>query len=265
MENVILEYNLDNLMLPERRNYREFIYCTEGCCDIETNGRTFTLKQYNCAILITRFFTAIRPSADFKCQVIYIDANFLRQSEPNHPYIIQATLMLSINPIIEPELEERELCRQLFYNFGLRINDQHHKFYDEMLRTSARMLLLDMFDMHSRTHKNDITSFSSADLMTRFIRMLQDKEYRDNREVAYYAKELYVVPKYLSEVCNKISGFSASYWINRFTAFEIGQLLHEKRMSSAEIAQMFHFTSTSYFNRYVKRYLGVYPSELRGQ
>jgi AraC-like DNA-binding protein len=36
-------------------------------------------------------------------------------------------------------------------------------------------------------------------------------------------------------------------------------------MSSAEIAQMFHFTSTSYFNRYVKRYLGVYPSELRGQ
>lgn len=265
MEYVILEKNLDNLMLPERRSYREFILCRGGMCEIQCNDKSFTLTANNCAMIMTRFINGVAPSRNFDCEVIYIEENFLRQSEPNHPYIIQATLMLSKNPIIELLPQDQELCRLLFYNFGLRIEDRRHKFYDEILRTSARMLVLDLFDIYSRTHGSDLMSRGSADIMSRFFNMLQDKEYRENREVAYYAQELCVVPKYLSEISNKTSGFSASYWINRFTAFDINQLLHEGKMTPAEIAKMFHFTSTSYFNRYVKRYLGAYPNEIRQQ
>ena len=265
MENVILEHNLNNITLPERKSYREFIYCKDGSCSFTCNESQFTLTKNNCAVIITRFLRDVEWSSDFECDIIYIDANFLRQSEPNNPYIIQATLSLSINPIIPLTEEDFELCRQLFYNFGLRIEDRRHKFYDDILSTSARMLVLDLFDIHSRTYRSNFMSRSASEIMTKFIQMLQEKEYLTNREVAYYAKKLCVVPKYLSEISNKISGFSASYWINRFTSFEINQLLHEGRLTPAEIAQKFNFTSTSYFNRYVKRYLGAYPNELRGQ
>ena len=266
MENVILEHNLDNITLPERAKYREFIFCKAGSCIITCNGKEYLIGRNCCAVIITRFIRNVKPSPDFDCDVIYIDFNFLRQSEPNNPFIIQATLMLSSDPIIRlSDPKEEELCRELFKNFGLRIDDKRHKFYDEILRTSARMLALDLFDMLARTRTVESPSAGTTDIMTRFINMLQDKEYRDNREVAYYADKLGVVPKYLSEISNKTSGFSASYWINRFTAFDINQLLHENRLSSNDIAELFHFSSTSYFNRYVKRYLGVYPSELRGQ
>lgn len=266
MENVILEHNLDNITLPERKSYREFIYCKAGQCSFVCNEKPFTLVKDSCAVIVTRFLRNVEPSPDFECDVIYIDSSFLRQSEPNNPHIIQVTLALSMNPIIKlMDDKELELCQQLFYNFGLRIEDKRHGFYDDILATSARMLVLDLFDMYMRSAGNGYKSRSSSDLMSRFIGMLQDKEYRENREVAYYAGELNVVPKYLSEISNKTSGFSASYWINRFTSFDINQLLHEGRKTPAEIAEMFHFTSVSYFNRYVKRYLGAYPSELRGQ
>ena len=153
----------------------------------------------------------------------------------------------------------------LFYNFGLRIADKKHKFYKEILSISTRMLTLDLFNLHANTKKNENMSRSGADIMSRFIKMLQDKEYRNNREVAYYAAKLNVVPKYLSEISNKTSGFSASYWINRFTSFDINQLLHEGNMTPNDISKMFKFSSTSYFNRYVKRYLGAFPNELRKQ
>lgn len=265
MEYVIFEKGIDNMMSPERKNYREFIRCVEGRCDIVCNDKTYILTKNNCALIITRFLQKITPSSDFKCEVIYIENGFLRQSEPNHPYIIQGALSLCMNPVLNLEPDEQELCRLLFYNFNLRIQDRRHKFYDEILRTSARMLILDLFDMHARAYNGEALSPSASEIMTKFIDMLSNKEYRDNREVAYYARELGVVPKYLSEISNKTSGFSASYWINRFTSYDINQLLREKKMSSAEIARLFHFTSTSYFNRYVKRYLGAYPNELRAQ
>lgn len=77
------------------------------------------------------------------------------------------------------------------------------------------MLMLDLYDFHARINNDDNTSLSAASIMAKFIGMLENKEYRKNREVAYYAEKLCVVPKYLSEVSNKVSGFSASYWIDR--------------------------------------------------
>ena len=161
--------------------------------------------------------------------------------------------------------EEADLCKALFHNFALRLEDKGHKFYEDILRTSAHMLLLDLYDFHARINQSSHTVLSAASIMAKFIEMLEEKEYRSNREVAYYAEKLCVVPKYLSEVSNKVSGFSASYWINRYASQDINELLRENKMTVTEIAQMFHFTSTSYFNRYVKRNLGAYPSELRGQ
>ena len=264
MKNVIIEQNVSNLTNVEMKSYRAFAYCYKGFCDIDYNERNITLKGGQCAIFLNlAFIKATKPSLDFICDVIYIDESFLRQSGLRNPYIIQGMLALYSNPIIDVSDKEQELCINLFANFQRRLDATDHRFYNDILRVSARMLALDLFDIQSRTQVTEKISQKSSDIMTRFIQMLQAKEYRYNREVAYYAERLCVVPKYLSEICNKVSGFSASYWINKFTAQDIYELLTKDRKRSSEIAEIFHFTSTSYFNRYTKRYLGAYPSELR--
>ena len=42
------------------------------------------------------------------------------------------------------------------------------------------------------------------------------------------------------------------------------RLLRDKQLDFVEIADLFNFSSASYFTRYVQRYLGESPSEYRG-
>ena len=81
--------------------------------------------------------------------------------------------------------------------------------------------------------------------------------------VAYFASELCVVPKHLSDTCYKLSGFSALYWIKRFTLQEIKHLLRDKELTIAQIADVMDFSSTAHFNRYVRQNLGITPTEYR--
>nr|WP_303247166.1 helix-turn-helix domain-containing protein [Parabacteroides distasonis] len=99
--------------------------------------------------------------------------------------------------------------------------------------------------------------------MERFINLLKAGDYRNHREVSYYASRLCITPKYLTEVCKKASGFTANYWIDRFTISRITHLLSDKNLTLKEISDNMNFSSLSFFNRYVQRLLKVSPSEYR--
>jgi AraC-like DNA-binding protein len=92
---------------------------------------------------------------------------------------------------------------------------------------------------------------------------LEKGEYKSNREVSLYAEKLFVTPKYLSEVCKKVSGHSATFWIDRFTITEITRQLKNKEHTLTTIAEEMNFSSISYFSRYVQRILGISPTEYR--
>lgn len=79
-------------------------------------------------------------------------------------------------------------------------------------------------------------------VMRRFIDMLERGDYRHSREVGYYADRICITPKYLSEVCRKVSGYSANFWINRYATIDIARLLRDKSLSLTDIADMYGFT-----------------------
>lgn len=75
---------------------------------------------------------------------------------------------------------------------------------------------------------------------------------------------LCVTSKYLSEVSKSACGYSANFWINRYTSLEISRLLRDKSLSFVQISDMLNFSSPAYFSRYVLHNLGVNPTEYRG-
>lgn len=266
MSSVILEDNLSNLSGRKYDGYQAFIYCYEGSCIIDYNGSKHRMSSNGCAVILNKtFLKSVNPSPDFVCKILYMEDAFLRQCEPHNLYVVQAMFALYSNPVIRLKPKDAELCKVLFSNFALRIADKRHKFYMDILRASANMLLLDIYNFHKHINVKPNKSLSSSNIMTKFIQMLDAKEYRISREVAYYAEKLNMGPKYLSEVAKKLTGYSALYWINRYAVQDIHEVLRSNVYSVEEIARMFNFTTASYLNRYVKRNLGVYPSELRGQ
>ena len=102
-----------------------------------------------------------------------------------------------------------------------------------------------------------------SSLLRKFIELLYNGAYIRNRDLEYYASRLCVTPHYLSELCKKVSGEPASYWIDRFTMQEITRLLRQKELPLTEIAERMNFSSVSYFSRYVQKRLSLPPSEYR--
>ena len=261
---IIIDYRLDRMLEPTLASHFTHAYCEAGQCEVTFNGQTFTLNAGGCMIIIAnRQVSRVVPSADFKVKVIYVDESFLQACTPHSNYGTRGGLSLYINPIMRLTEAEREICRRGFENVFYRMEHPHRFFHGDEMMAALQQLFIDFFECHARIEGDADISTQMAQVMNNFIGMLERGDYRKNREVNYYADKLCVTPKYLSEVCKKVSGFSANSWINRYAAIELVHLLKDKSLSLTDIAYMFDFSSPSHFSRFVQNNLGQKPSAFR--
>lgn len=205
----------------------------------------------------------IRPSEDFKVKTLYVTAPFIELCTPQTNYGVKGQLSLFLNPIMRLDTGQRFVCERDFRWIEYRLTQSDHAFYRELLINAVQSAILDFFDFHIVLNRESTVSTQNASLMGRFLDMLENGDYRTNREVTYYADALCVTPKYLSEISKKVSGFPANYWINRYTSLDIARLLRDKTLSFVQISDMFNFSSPAYFSRYVQRTLGLNPTQYR--
>ena len=93
--------------------------------------------------------------------------------------------------------------------------------------------------------------------------MLLAKSNGTQRSVKDYADELYVSPKYLTSICRKHEGKTASDLITFNTVGHIKQMLLYSTLSIKEIALQLGFDNLSFFGKYVKKHLGHSPNNYR--
>ena len=261
---IIIDRGLDRMLEPELGSHFTHAYCEAGQCEVTFNGQDFILHEGGCMIIVAnRLVSRVVPSCDFRVTVIYVDESFLQASSPHSNYGTRGGLSLYINPIMRLTDEEREICRRGFENVCYRMEHPHRFFHADEMTAALQQLFIDFYECHARIEGDAEVSTQAAQVMQRFIALLEHGDYRKNREVSYYADKLCVTPKYLSEVCKKVSGFSANTWINRYAAVELVHLLKDKSLSLTDIAYMFDFSSPSHFSRFVQNNLGQKPSAFR--
>ena len=255
------EYRLPTDLKEE---YVAHMFSEQGTCRYRFNEQTFEMNAGDLSIIRKRnLISDIQTSDDFRSQIIYAKAGFLELCTPQSNYGIKGSLALFLNPIMHLTPKQQTVCSQDFAQLAQRIADTSHRFYRETLVNAMQAAILDFFDFHAVLYGESDVSTQNASIMNRFLGMLEQGTYREHREVTYYADCLCVTPKYLSEVSKRVSGSAANYWINRYTILDITRLLRDKSLTFVQIADMFHFSSPSYFTRYVQQYSGIKPSDYR--
>jgi len=105
-------------------------------------------------------------------------------------------------------------------------------------------------------------SVNSSDYIFRTFTQLL-REHPHEREVQWYAKQLSITPKYLSEICKERSGKSASEWIADFTVAELKHYLRNTTLPIREVARVMEFPNASFFCQYTKKHTGMTPNHFR--
>ena len=263
LNNVIVEHGVDNLVSESLMDYVVHVYVYEGTCSLKYHGERMELQAGHCMIVRVRSLVSdVQPSANFKATCIYITPSFIEMSTPRNNYGVRGSLMLFINPLMQLDETEQVRCQRNFREVEERLLEDH-PFKNDVVSCACQAMFLDFFRFHRRLYHGDDVPFQGASLMMGFLQMLFRGDYRQNREVSYYADALCVTPKYLSEVSKKVSGHGANYWINRFTIIEIQRLLRNRALTLTQISDDFNFSSQAYFSRFVQKYLGTSPSAYR--
>lgn len=245
-------------------DYVIHVLCHQGTCSFKMVDKTFQVKEGDFIIWPAgHLISDIEVSDDFRVTVLYVSFRFARNHMPDSDYDIIGSLSLLENPILPLTDKEKEICRKDMEIIRWRLEDRSNYFYAELMGHLVIAFFLDLYNIHTRIYLEKNISQQNALLLRRFVSLLQTGEYKTNREVAHYAAKLYVTPKYLSEVCKRVSGRTPIFWIDRFTITEITRLLKDKDLTLTDIADRMNFSSISYFSRYVLRVLGVTPTEYR--
>ncbi|MBQ9427807.1 MAG: helix-turn-helix domain-containing protein [Paludibacteraceae bacterium] len=264
MLNVIVSHTFETEQQAQMLGYLTHALCLNGEADVRLNHQEFKLKKGDSFILRkSELGELLSTSDDFEIINVFVNAEFVELATPLSNYGMRGGMLLFQQPIMPLTDEQAEQLHQSMLYIEQCAAKNSHLFYRDMLLNAVQRMIIDFFDFHAALYGNETVTTPAAILMEGFLRLLEQGEFREHRELTYYADRLCVTSKYLSETVKKYSGYPANHWINRYTALDISRLLRNPNVAIQELTDMFGFSSVSHLNRYVKNQLGVNPNEVR--
>src|SRR5690554_2889768 len=204
-------------------------------------------------------------SKGFSATVLLVANQFLLDNIPDQNWGIDATLHSRQYPV--KQLNDKNDRKRVLLNFQLlnnKFHDWEHRFYEEALKMQMQLFVLEMWHTFAKEYERRKRTLQTETLYERFIDLIQDNCMKE-REVQFYANQLNITAKHLNYVSKQNSGVSASEWILRHVRERIIFLLKDKQLNISEIAYRMDFSSRSFFTRYVKKLMGLTPSEFRNR
>ncbi len=214
-----------------------------------------------------QFIQNAMVSCDFKGCGILMSPNYFESIFIVGGNIWEAGLIIREHPLLHLQDHEVEHFLADHEFLKRKLADTHLPHHEQIIKLLLQSFVFEFYDniapmLDQQLPRNGRTSAEM--LFKRFVSLVSAESPR-RREVGFYADKLCITPKYLSAVCKKQAGKTASELINSVTLNYIRNMLTSSEKSIKEIAADAGFDNLSFFGKYVRRELGVSPRDYRAQ
>lgn len=247
-------------------HYGAIIICRSGKANIQVNFDDWQLFEGAVITIFPNDVIRLMPDETekpFLVEMLQYDAAMLRE----------ASLQLE-HTVYEQLRQDR--CRQDSPVVTDIINNMFrllHVYFDQVGCTCISQLVLlqlkaffigfhEYLQRNPRTTKSNGESPRMREMFNRFM-MLVERDYKLSRDVAYYASQMNITPKYLTLIVRQMTHETPKHIIDHYTILQLKLQLTASRQSVKEIAWEYHFNDVSFFCRYFKRHTGLTPMEIR--
>jgi len=268
LEKIILLDSSGNVKFPDKflQHFHTHIFCRRGSMNFVFNDRQYSAKTGEFIFWFADSqLRDVTFSKNFKASVLFVERDFLDNNIPDQSWSIDALLHSKENPVLH--LKEKNDKAKVVLNFQLLYNrylESGHRFYNEALQLQMQLFIFEMWHIFSNEYERRKRTVESGTLYEQFMHLVHE-HCMEEREVQFYANHLHITAKYLNYVCKQNTDVTASEWIQRYAKERIILLLKNKNLNIAEITDKMQFSSRSFFTRYVKKLIGVTPSEFRNR
>ncbi len=208
--------------------------------------------------------SVIAISDDYRGICLVADKDFTFES-PTMRDAIRAAY-LPVVELSEPRLSlAEEDIRHLMELMGIirrYLLSPNHPFRNESLRSTYGLFLLELTAIQERTIRNRRFPRRIEELFFDFLRLLP-VHFSEHHNVGFYASQLCITPRYLSQIVRNVSGRTVIDYINQMLLTEASYLLLQTSLPIIEIADRLHFSETASFTRFFTRMKGINPRKYR--
>ena len=167
------------------------------------------------------------------------------------------------HPVVSLTQREADIFKSYSRMLKYKLADTQNHFRRELAHTLMLAMFYEMSNVIYRVQKNNNRRHTRADVIfTRFIHLVEEN-FKSERRVGWYAEQLCITPKYLSETVKNVSKRTPNEWIDRYVTFELRIQLRNFNKSIKEIAIDMNFPNQSFLGKYFKEHVGMSPSEYR--
>ena len=249
---------------PQRLNFILMALCRKGKATYSIDTREQTVLPGDLFFISERhIIDNFEASDDFDSLCIMLSTQFYHGFVQNVKNVSSLLLFSMNNPVVSLTKQEIQTYENFFMVIREKIADENHHYRKELVQALLLAMFYDMSGVIYRIEQSSAKKQSRSDVIfARFIALLQEN-FRKERRVGWYASQLEITAKYLSEVVKNVSKRTPNEWIDSYVVLEIRVLLKNSPKSIKEITEELNFPNQSFLGKYFKEHVGVSPSEYR--
>jgi AraC-like DNA-binding protein len=251
---------------PQRMNFILMALCQHGEAHYAIDTREQIVKPCDLFFVSEgHIVDHYQVSPDFKCLSIMLTTEFYHSFVLNVKNVSSLLLFSTKNPVVKLTTHEIQTYSNYYQTIREKISDTSHHYRTEVVKALLLTMFYDMSGVIWRLEQKGYKAQTRADvLFAQFIHLL-DENFRCERRVCWYAHQLGISSKYLSEVVKQVSKRTPNGWIDHYVVLELRVMLKNSTKSIKQITEDLHFPNQSFLGKYFKEHVGVSPSEYRRQ
>lgn len=263
------------------RRMMAIIMPRSGSLQFELEGREYVLGQNDILFCIPLMLVGkYMYTPDFTARGMLLDLEQHRDIFHDMFYYEQdwwkRILFIRKHPVMHISNETIELSQHIEAIASHIKHWMQSRYSPQMLQSLLQIfvcLLMARIDELMKEEKEDSPASENvsteqigrSELIFKDFLVLLNSHHPHSRFCAWYAERLCITEKHLSAICKRVSGKTATQWINESVTEEIRYLLLHSEMSIKEIAMQLDFPNLSFFGKYTKQHLGCSPKKFRQQ
>lgn len=249
---------------PRRMNFILIALCTSGqvCYTMDTERQKVDAGD----LLIVSERHVIdnyqaSPNLDGLCFIVSV--SFFHEIIKTISDLSALFLFSRRHPVLHLKERDQQIFREYFSVIRSKIQGTENHFRKDLIRTLLLAMFYDLSNVIYHFQQENGERQSRADVIfTRFIKAVED-HCKYERRVGWYAQQLGITPKYLSECVKHVSRRTPNEWIDNYVLLELRVMLKNSTKSIKDITQEMNFPNQSFLGKYFKEHVGMSPSEYR--
>lgn len=249
-------------MKPVKLMFVLVVFCTEGKVKLRLNMKEYDLTRNTLMVVPPGTILDAMESHNGRTGMMAINKEHGWKTPPTGVAVQLRTQILN-----EPQLipfSEKGMKRfvDIFMQIRTMMIDDDMHFKEEALMGYTHVLSAYWMNEQEENQRQapSVKRTRSEDIFYRFIDDVK-QNYKQHRNVAFYADKACLTPKYLGQVITRVSGRHPIDWIRDYVILDAKAMIISGEYTIQQISTALGFPNASFFGKYFKESVGCSPGQ----